>query len=156
VTADHGEEFGDHGAAFHNLTLYDEILRVPLFLRAPGGAVTGRVALPTSAIDVAPTLLALAGVPREGGFAPGGANLFTVPPDRPQLAARFQVPRSFYFAGETAIVLGRWKLLYGLAFDSAALYDLSADPGERENLVDTHPDVAAALARRLAAAFAAR
>jgi len=62
VTADHGEEFGEHGGLLHGRTLYEEVLRVPLLLRAPGvaPAVVGET---VDQCDIAPTLRALAGLP---------------------------------------------------------------------------------------------
>ena len=60
VTADHGEEFMEHGRVGHGHSLHDELLRVPLILRWPGGRAaraTGQVEL----VDVMPTLLDLVG-----------------------------------------------------------------------------------------------
>ncbi len=62
VTADHGEEFLEHGGLGHGHTLYDELLRVPLLVRLPGG-IPARAPWETGLqlIDLYPTLLALAG-----------------------------------------------------------------------------------------------
>ena len=68
VTADHGEEFGEHGQMTH-LQLHDEVMHVPLLVVAPGARGGARVAEPVSLVDLMPTLLALAGVeapPSEG------------------------------------------------------------------------------------------
>jgi arylsulfatase A-like enzyme len=62
VTADHGEEFLEHGDLSHARTLFDEILRVPLLLRIPGVAAR-TVDAPVELIELAPTLLARLGVP---------------------------------------------------------------------------------------------
>ena len=63
VTSDHGEDMGEHGYWFsHGWTLFDPALRVPLLLRAPE-LEPGRVAGPVSLTDVAPTVLALLGIP---------------------------------------------------------------------------------------------
>ncbi|MCK6521323.1 sulfatase [Myxococcota bacterium] len=58
VTADHGEQLGEHGIQFHHHGLYDESIRVPLIVRPPGGALRGRV-VPQQVrlMDVAPTAL---------------------------------------------------------------------------------------------------
>ena len=65
VTADHGEEFFDHGGFEHNRTLYEEMVHVPLIVKAPGlGA--GMRDVQTQAVDVAPTLAHLAGVDPQG------------------------------------------------------------------------------------------
>ena len=62
VTADHGEEFLEHGDLSHARTLFDEILRVPLLLRIPGVAPR-TIDAPVELIELAPTLLARLGVP---------------------------------------------------------------------------------------------
>ncbi len=64
LTADHGEEFHEHGGWWHGTTLYDEQITVPLIVKPPRGGQTGVVndAI-VSSLDVAPTILSLAGVP---------------------------------------------------------------------------------------------
>jgi len=63
LTADHGEEFYEHGAMWHGTTLYDEVLRIPLIMALPGGAGGAReVAGTVSSLDIAPTILSLAGI----------------------------------------------------------------------------------------------
>jgi arylsulfatase A-like enzyme len=72
LTADHGEEFLEHGGLGHSRTLYQELLAVPLLVRIPGrapGVVTSRVAL----LDVLPTVLAALSLPPASGAA--GAEL---------------------------------------------------------------------------------
>ncbi|RMD84088.1 MAG: hypothetical protein D6815_04915 [Candidatus Dadabacteria bacterium] len=67
VTADHGEGFLDHGRLDHGYGLYEELLRVPLIVRLPGGRRGGeRVAWPVQLVDVAPTVLELAGLDWQG------------------------------------------------------------------------------------------
>src|SRR5262249_39025152 len=61
VTADHGEDFLDHGGRFHPpVKLSEELIRVPLLLRVPGHNAS-RVSHPFGMIDLAPTLLDIAG-----------------------------------------------------------------------------------------------
>ena len=62
ITSDHGEEFLDHGSWEHQKTLYEEVVRVPLAIRGPGVAPR-RERAQASLLDVAPTILAWAGVP---------------------------------------------------------------------------------------------
>ncbi len=66
LTSDHGESLGEHGYSFaHGEYLYEESLRVPLLVRYPGRVPPGlRVGSAAQNIDVAPTLLALAGISR--------------------------------------------------------------------------------------------
>ncbi|MCS5638389.1 MAG: sulfatase [Myxococcota bacterium] len=63
ITSDHGEEFLEHGRVGHSLTTYQQSLRVPLIMRGPGLPVGVRVEAPVSLVDLAPTLLALTGLP---------------------------------------------------------------------------------------------
>ncbi|HYC56336.1 MAG TPA: sulfatase [Candidatus Binatia bacterium] len=64
LTADHGEEFFEHGNKGHHRTVYDEVLRIPFLLRIPGDANAGKeVTEQVSLVDVFPTLLDLAGLP---------------------------------------------------------------------------------------------
>jgi arylsulfatase A-like enzyme len=69
--SDHGEEFGDHGGMGHAKTLFNEVLRIPLFIRDPSGRFKpGRIQSNVSIIDVFPTLLELVGLqgdPRHEG-----------------------------------------------------------------------------------------
>jgi arylsulfatase A-like enzyme len=61
VTADHGEGLGDHGVLEHGVSLFDELVRVPLIVRAPGVPPGRRLPGPAQLEDLVPTLLALAG-----------------------------------------------------------------------------------------------
>ena len=63
ITADHGEEFGDHGGRYHGSTVYEEQVRVPLLILGPG-VLPGRVSTPVQTIDLLPTTLSALGIPR--------------------------------------------------------------------------------------------
>ena len=76
-TADHGEEFGEHGGWEHGHSLYEELLRVPLAFAGPE-IPPGTWSNPASLIDVAPTLLALSGLSPHGS----GVDLRNEPPLR--------------------------------------------------------------------------
>ena len=63
-TSDHGEEFFEHGGSFHGQSVYGELTHVPLILWWPGVIAPGTAALQTvQSIDIAPTILALSGIP---------------------------------------------------------------------------------------------
>jgi phage tail protein X len=71
VTSDHGEELWDHGQRPHGTSLYEELVRVPLIIRFPPswGVQASRVATPVGHVDIAPTLVAAAGITVPGDFA---------------------------------------------------------------------------------------
>jgi len=157
-TSDHGEEFGEHGSVgWHSHTLYDELLRVPLVVRFPGGWGGGtRVPHQVRSIDIAPTVLATLGVETPPSF--DGVNLLSIldsPGSFPDLPAVSQqdTPRhlQLYSARTESFKLLPRRLhayssfrpmgfLPKIArrtsefFDPYALFDLERDPGETTDI----------------------
>ena len=69
VTADHGDEFFEHGSLGHRRTLFEEVVRVPMILRLPGAlAANRRVGGLVSTVDVVPTVLELLALPSIPGL----------------------------------------------------------------------------------------
>ena len=66
VTADHGEEFFDHGGLLHSHTLYDELIRVPFVVAGPGFDTAETRDLQARLLDIAPTVLTAANLPTDG------------------------------------------------------------------------------------------
>ncbi len=131
VTSDHGEEFLDHGSWEHQKTLYEEVVRIPMLMAGPGIAALRQKAQ-ASILDVAPTLLAWAGLPPEPTFT--GASLLAPLDDRETYGETDhtvdKTHKLFLRAGQ-----GRWKAVLSLSPDATSLaheewYDLAADPGE--------------------------
>jgi arylsulfatase A-like enzyme len=128
ITADHGEEFFDHGSQFHGRTLFDEVLRVPLIVRAPG-LEPGRVDRTLGLIDVAPTLLEMVGLPVPDTFAgqpiPRERNQFRLQEDRTVFA------ETHHHSDQLAVVKGPWKLIHDRQRKRLMLFDLNRDPTEQ-------------------------
>jgi arylsulfatase A-like enzyme len=132
VTADHGEEFMDHGRMQHASSLYEEIIHVPLLVRVPADTTRRDAREMVQLIDVAPTILALAGVPAPPSFE--GRTLTSPATDRrfayseqtrdPAQALGVKVQRH-----ERSVVAGSHKLLLAVGGDIEA-YDLANDPAE--------------------------
>jgi arylsulfatase A-like enzyme len=144
VTADHGEEFGEHGGVLHGGTLFEELLHVPLII---GGAGINRgVVDPSlvSLVDIAPTLLSLADL--EIPSTMEGRSVF----DRP-LTEGWQDQRVFAQYGDQlyCVRTPRWKLIQRTSNQRVKLFDLHRDPGERRDLSLQHPDLSAALLAEL-------
>jgi choline-sulfatase len=149
VTADHGEEFGDHGGFTHGHTLYDELIHVPLLIRLPGGRRGGeRDATLARQIDLLPTILAEAGVAIPSGL-PGRSLLAPRADDAPlEALSHTRLGRRDISALETK----RWKVLEPLPAPAAGalVFDLAADPGEKHPVGAAHPAVAGYGAQRIA------
>lgn len=144
VTADHGEEFGDHGGLLHRGTLFEELVRVPLIVWGRGvepGVVDPAL---VSTIDIAPTLLAAAGI--EVPAVMEGRDLLSPEP------ADWSGQRIFaQYRDETySVRTPRFKLIRGRG-GRFLLFDLEADPSERRNLSAQRPDLAAELNAELEA-----
>jgi arylsulfatase A-like enzyme/Tfp pilus assembly protein PilF len=135
IVSDHGESLGEHGEATHGVFLYQATLRVPLIVVAPGRWPGGkRVGSVASLIDVAPTLLDLAGQSVPAGL--DGRSL------APAVAGGSVGPRQIPVESEFGYNSYGWAPLVGLT-DGALkwigapepeLYDLTSDPHERRNL----------------------
>jgi len=161
VTADHGEEFFDHGRIGHRMTLNDEVLRVPLIVWGPGRIPAGRVVEDDVAIyDVLPTLMDYADIPPDPliygrSLRPliEGGSL----PHRPVYSALTFIPAEGpdYYYRHSSLVLDGMKYVRRLKvpwsrsdpgrldnppeLDSAVVqvFDLRADPNETHDLFPT-------------------
>jgi arylsulfatase A-like enzyme len=146
LTADHGEELFDHGGFEHGHTMYQELLHVPFVVWGPGVAA-GSDDAPVSLEDVAPTVLAAAGM--EVPAQVTGRSLLrglrgAEPPGRRTLVAQ----GALHGPDRRAIL--RWPMkLVATAGAPPQLFDLRGDPGERRDLAAGSPALAAALLAEL-------
>lgn len=160
VTSDHGQLF-ERGVIGHvTRLLYDPVVRVPLLVSAPGQTSRRDVNIPTSGVDVLPTLVHLSGaqvptwcegqiLPALGGAEDSERSIFMVEAkDNPAFSALTNA--SF------ALRKGRYKLIYYIGFrqqgtkgERFELYDIEADPGELRNLYADAAEIAAALRKEL-------
>ncbi len=150
LLSDHGEGLGDHGEQEHGILLYREALQVPLVVKLPGGARGGeRVAAPVGLVDLAPTLLELAGLEAPADL--DGRSLLADPAGEPRpIYAESWYPRFHFGWSELgSLIEERWHLIDG---PDPELYDLVADPGETDNRIARR----AALAARLRGELGAR
>ncbi len=137
VTADHGEEFHDHGGWWHGLTLYDEQIGVPLLVKWPADrrGAPARWNSQVRAIDTAPTLLAFLGAPIPPAMQ--GDDLLREPERERVVFAEEDHEGNQLEALRSAA----WKLVRAnrgnpRGLGEQELYDVKADPGERENVAE--------------------
>lgn len=136
VTSDHGEAFFEHKLLEHGL-LYDENLRVPLVIVAPGRLPEGvRVEEPVTALDVVPTILDLVGAQPPRVFT--GRSLVGalrgLPLD-PAPSYAFVPGNGLAVADSAGLKLIRRLALLNENFGRDELFDRVADPGERTDLL---------------------
>jgi arylsulfatase A-like enzyme len=159
VTADHGELLGEHGVWFEHLGLYELSVRVPLVVWAPGRLAPARRTDAATGLDVAPTVLRLAGLPPAPAMR--GRDLFGGAPSPPHVVA--EAVRG----DQLSVRDGRWKLIrtvrdvsYAPELErvagTAELYDLAADPRELRDVAAAHARERARLGAALDAWLAGR
>ena len=127
VLGDHGEAFGQHEGNYgHTFRLYDENVRVPLFIAAPG-LIRQRIRSTqvVSLIDTAPTVLELAGLP-----APANYQGRSVLDGQSRMALFF----ADYSVGLLGLRDGPWKFIYELSSRRSKLFDLRIDPLEKVDI----------------------
>ncbi|MHC4234635.1 MAG: sulfatase [Planctomycetota bacterium] len=169
ILSDHGEELADHGGWQHDQSVYEELVRVPLIVRFPEARFAGRrISEVVTLVDVLPTILDYLG---RGDLASGSRGRSLIPlihgeslvgPDE-LVGTSMRINRKKYYRpyqetrGDVNLVVrqANWKGIWNLEIPSLELYDLSGDPGERSNLAEDQPDLAAAMQQRAQAWFEA-
>ena len=136
IASDHGQSLGAHGEETHGVFLYDETIHVPLMLKLPQNQSAGkRVTARASLVDVAPTILEIAGVPIPSQMQ--GQSLLRIAKANTDQAA-YSISdfprRAFGWSSLESWRVG--KYLY-IRAPKPELYDLSADPGATRNLAQT-------------------
>jgi hypothetical protein len=155
-TSDHGEEFEEHGRLSHGLSLYEEVLRVPWIVHAPGLVPAGTRHGTASLVDLAPTVLSLLGVAADKA-AFDGVDLSSYL----ESGRRYSDPDRLFLAHldtldgtSLAATLGRHKLVLSRPYRKQ-LFEIEGGglEGERENRIDEQRKTAADLGVRLADSY---
>ena len=141
VTADHGEEFGDHGGRYHGTTVYDEQVRVPLVVVGPGVRAGQAVATVVETIDLLPTVLSSLGIPRPARLR--GRDLGPVLHGD---AGALDDGRAFVETDDYELMAsGPDRLICQRRAAACALYRPKDDPLERRDVADANPQRFAAM-----------
>lgn len=146
VSADHGEEFGDHGGRYHGTTVYDEQVRVPLVINAPGLVEPRRISEAVSLVDLLPTVLGGLRIPispRVRGRDLG--PLLTGEPDSVKRFAFSETNEHTLFAQDAL------RLICARKLGACRLYDTSEDAGQRTDVSAAHVTERSELRRKLRA-----
>ncbi|MEM9073599.1 MAG: sulfatase-like hydrolase/transferase [Myxococcota bacterium] len=145
ITSDHGEEFCEHGGFWHGTTLYDEQIRIPLFVKLPGNRRGGTtVGHWTQSVDLMPTVLRLAGLEVPEGVQ--GGDVFegtsTVYAEESHEGNVLESVRQLRGTDEWKIITANPGNPRGL--EPVELYRVDNDPGEQQDVApESEEDVRA-------------
>lgn len=156
ITADHGEEFEEHGNTIHSLACYVESVHVPLIVRIPGVAPAqseDRVAL----VDIVPTLVEALQLPKNK-LELDGQSLFVpvlarehVQPERPIFCSIFQLMRGRTNFFTRAVSTEKYTLVHEALSDKTELFNDVEDPGQTNDIASGNPQVVEELTATLKA-----
>jgi hypothetical protein len=149
VSADHGEEFGEHGARYHANTVYDEVLHVPLLVRIPKRGHE-LVRVPIGCFDFLPTLLGAANLRTDAVLVGRDHSRAPRPSDGTQFARTRSLANKSLFEPKTlAVVYRDVKLVVDRQSGLSEYFELASDPEERRPVARVAPDIERALTRRM-------
>ena len=142
ITSDHGEEFADHGGFWHGTTLYDEQVRVPLFVKLPQNRRGGTVVRHwVQSIDIMPTLLRSLKIepPKgvQGGELFAGSDLIYA--EESHEGNVLESIRELRGTDEYKLITANAKNPRGLG--PRELYRVDEDPAEQKNLAEQLPQI---------------
>ena len=143
IVSDHGEGFGEHGYVGHGNALHDEALRVVLMLRAPGFAPR-RVHDVVNSVDVMPTVLDLAAIPRNALLLQGRTLVPALRGEKLAIAPVFShsLSRKDREGRQWSVREGRWRFVWDEEKQAGALFDLESDPQELADVSADNPRIA--------------
>ncbi len=142
VTADHGEEFMEHGQWTHGVNLYDTTVKVPLMMYIPGQN-NKKIMQPAQSVDIVPTLLNVLRIKNSYTFA--GSDLFGNTNKTKYVAAQLD---SLY----GTIRDNEWKLFYQMKDGvpvGVELYNYKKDPQEKNDVIFTNPAIVEKLLKNI-------
>ncbi len=144
ITADHGEGFMEHNLMNH-LSLYSEVLRVPLIMSVPKISPK-KITLPVEGIDIYPTIVGMLGITPPANIE--GTNVTDAIAGIPFARGKNPIISEYYELDENrtekTIIDGKWKLYVKNIKNmndpkNLELYDALSDPLDMHNVASSQP-----------------
>ena len=145
ILADHGEALHEHDYIGHNVQVYQNMARIPFIVHPPaGGIIPGSRTIDSliETVDIFTTMATVhnSDIGRKNAEGRSLLELLAVPGAvRPGMI----YTRTLWTKPTYSVRDGRWEYVHSFRFGEMELYDLSKDPEERINLIDSHPILAA-------------
>ncbi len=142
LTADHGEEFGDHGGRYHGTSVFDEQVRVPLLIDVPGVTSGKRVKEPVQTIDLLPTVLAGLQIPTPPRIR--GRDLSALVAGQSGGLGRALAETDEY----SLLAEGKYRLICGRRSGACRLYNIEDDPAQLVDISAKNTEVVAQMRQK--------
>lgn len=136
-TSNHGDEFYEHGRIDHGMTLFDEVIRIPLFIRVPGNTQGKRMSSQVRNIDIAPTVFSLIGRKYSDGFGTQlqGTSLAPLISGKKMSLDAFPETAYRYATFQKSIrTADGWKLIMDEETQDKRLYQVGKDKTEQQDV----------------------
>ncbi len=140
ITADHGDEFGDHGSLSHDGKFYSELVNVPFIIYDPSLDEAQRSDILISGVDIPPTITKLFGVNPDPGFK--GESILPVEDHSSDGVYGEAIGKLSHKVKETDkpayfYMKANIKIIYREEDDKWEMYDLDEDPKEEKNIINS-------------------
>ncbi|HSA93993.1 MAG TPA: sulfatase-like hydrolase/transferase [Terriglobales bacterium] len=151
LVADHGESLGEHGENEHGFFIYNSTVHVPLLVKPPARVTVRerRVERPVEILAVAPTILGVLGIGDEIQKQFQAQSLLEAASEE-QAESYSETFYTFSSFGWSPLHSLQTERYHYIEAPKPELYDVVVDPGEKDNLVESQPAVAAVLKEKLA------
>lgn len=146
ITADHGEEFGEHGSIGHGKTLFSEVVRVPLIISYPGSNIkASRISEYVSGVDILPTVASYIG--EDASDSIQGENLRSLLENTREVKSRkvynhlWKKQKAGWVLEIKSLAEGDHRLIESSRKDRNYLYNVKSDRREKKNIAGKNPIV---------------